>query len=342
MTLSIDDFLNLRSRLPLVDVRSEKEFEDGHMRMAVNLPMLNNDERREVGIVYKQRGQMEAIKTGFRLVGPRFASIIEEAERIADGRELLVHCWRGGMRSSNFCQLIAMAKIKSFQLAGGYKAYRERAMASYRVPLRLHAIGGLTGSGKSDVLRALREKDEQIIDLEALARHKGSAFGGLMMPPQPSTEQFQNDLFEELRQLDPSRPIWIEDESIAIGKIVLPYEFWKQMSAAPLFDVSADKAVRLERLVREYGAADKAQFLAAMQNITKKLGGQHFKAARERLEQGDMASTIDILLSYYDKAYTHGLKKREQRIRARIEWDGRDPKACADELIRLACYSSGS
>src|SRR5690554_3601449 len=99
MTRSIDDVLTLRSSLPLVDVRSEKEFEDGHMRMAVNLPMLNNDERREVGIVYKQRGQMEAIKTGFRLVGPRFASIIEEAERIADGRELLVHCWRGGMRS---------------------------------------------------------------------------------------------------------------------------------------------------------------------------------------------------------------------------------------------------
>ena len=186
----------------MVDVRSEKEFGEGHIRKAVNIPILNNEERVAVGTDYKTKGQAEAIKTGFRLVGPRFLEIISHAEFVSGGQELLVHCWRGGMRSSNFCQIIGMARIKTHQLNGGYKAYREKALASYKVPMQLKVIGGYTGSGKSEILRALGRRGEQIIDLEALASHKGSVFGGLMMPPQPTTEQFQNDLFEELMKFD--------------------------------------------------------------------------------------------------------------------------------------------
>lgn len=336
MILPIDEFLKLRTTLPLADVRSEKEFGQGHIRKAVNIPILNDEERRAVGIDYKEKGQSEAIKTGFRLVGPRFLEIINSAEYLADGKELLVHCWRGGMRSSNFCQIIGMANIKTHQLQGGYKAYREKALASYKVPFKLHVVGGLTGSGKSHVLHALKERGEQIIDLERLACHRGSVFGGLMMPPQPTTEQFQNDLFEDLMRLDPSKPVWIEDESIAVGKIFLPQDFWKQMSVAPLYDISADKEVRIERLVREYGHADRDEFAAAMQSITRKLGGQHYKAAKEKLEQGDMPSTIDILLTYYDKAYGLGLKNKEHRMKARVSWNGKDVHACADQLIRFA------
>lgn len=239
------------------------------------------------------------------------------------------------MRSSNFCSIVGMAKVKTHQLAGGYKAYREKALESYRYPLKLHIVGGLTGSGKGYVLQALKRKGEQIVDLEKLANHKGSAFGGLMMQPQPTTEQFQNELFEELFQLDLTRRIWVEDESIAIGKIFLPHDFWKQMSTAPVFDVSVEKNTRIERLVREYGNADKNEFLSAMQGITKKLGGQNFKAAKERLEAGDMASTIDILLTYYDKAYAAALKKRESRVKATIPWDGNDADRCAEALISL-------
>src|SRR5690606_27055849 len=116
-------------------------------------PILKNEERVAGGTDYKQKGQAAAIKTGFRLVGPRFIAIINQAEHVAAGRELMVHCWRGGMRSANFCQLLAMAKLKTHQLDGGYKAYRERALASYRVPMKLHVIGGYTGSGKSEILR---------------------------------------------------------------------------------------------------------------------------------------------------------------------------------------------
>lgn len=334
--IPIADFLKLRESLPVVDVRSENEFAEGHIRGAVNIPILRNEERVAVGTDYKQKGQAEAIRTGFRLVGPRFLEIINQADQVAAGGELLVHCWRGGMRSSNFCQILGMAKIKTRQLEGGYKSYREEALASYNIPMQLRVIGGFTGSGKSEILRALRQRGEQIIDLEALASHKGSVFGGLMMPPQPTTEQFQNELFEELVKLDPSRPIWVEDESIAIGKIFLPQAFWGQMSSAPVYHVEVDKGVRIERLVREYGPSDKDAFLQAMTNITKKLGGQNFKEAKEKLLSGDMASTIDILLRYYDKAYLTGLTNKQHRIKSQIPWNGESAAACADDLIAIA------
>ncbi|MDQ2657302.1 MAG: tRNA 2-selenouridine(34) synthase MnmH, partial [Bacteroidota bacterium] len=332
--LSIDEFLKLRASLPVVDVRSEAEYGEGHMRNAVNIPILNNAERVAVGTDYKKKGQAEAIRTGFRLVGPRFLEIINHAENVTDGRELLVHCWRGGMRSANFCNILGMAKIKTLQLEGGYKAYRERALRSYSMPMKLSVVGGLTGSGKSEILRELERKGEQIIDLEKIASHKGSVFGGLMMPPQPTTEQFQNELFEDITCLDPTRRIWVEDESIAVGKVFLPEPFWRQMSSAPVFDVSIDKTIRIERLVREYGPADKVEFLAAMEKIIKKLGGQNFKAAKEKLDEGDMPSTIDILLNYYDKAYGMGLKNKQHRIKARVAWDGVDAGPCVEELLR--------
>ena len=331
--ISIEEFLNLRASLPIVDVRSEKEFDEGHIPGAVNIPILNNEERVAVGTDYKQKGQAEAIKTGFRLVGPRFVEIINDAERVAGGKELLVHCWRGGMRSANFCQILGMAKVRTHQLEGGYKVYRERALASYNVPMVLHVIGGYTGSGKSAILHALRDRGEQVIDLEGLANHKGSAFGGLMMPPQPTTEQFQNALFEKLLALDTTRRIWVEDESIAVGKIFLPHDFWRQMSSAPVYELAVEKTVRVQRLVKEYGHADKQEFMAAMTNITKKLGGQHFKAAKEKLLADDMAATIEILLNYYDKAYRTGLENKKHRIKCIIPWDGTNAEECAARLI---------
>ena len=333
MALPIDKFLELRALLPIADVRSEKEFDEGHISGAVNIPILNNAERVAVGTDYKQKGQAEAIKTGFRLVGPRFVEIIHQAEDLASGQELLVHCWRGGMRSANFCQILGMAKIKTLQLEGGYKAYREKALASYKIPFQLDVIGGYTGSGKSEVLRALEKKGEQIIDLEKLASHKGSVFGGLMLPRQPTTEQFQNELFEEILRLDPTRRIWVEDESIAIGRIFLPEPFWWRMCGAQVYEISVDRQIRITRLVAEYGQADKGEFLKAMERITKRLGGQNFKAAKEKLFEDDMATTIDILLNYYDKAYATGLKNKQCRIRSRITWDGVDADECAGELI---------
>lgn len=320
--ISIDDFLTLKEQLPVVDVRSQGEFQEGHVRGAVNIPLLTNEERAEVGTDYKQKGQKEAIKTGFRLVGPRLLNIINEAEQAANGKELLVHCWRGGMRSNTFSQFIGMAGVKSHTLNGGYKAYRSVALEFFKKPYKITLITGCTGSGKSEVLRALKNQGEQVLDLERLANHKGSAFGGLLMPPQPTTEQFQNDLFEELLMLDPERRIWVEDESIAIGKIFLPKDFWKTMQESPLVQMNVPKEVRIQRLVNEYGPADREVFLEIMGKIVKRLGGQHYQAARERLLQDDMHSTINILLTYYDKAYLQSIEKRKERVLETLEWSG--------------------
>jgi tRNA 2-selenouridine synthase len=331
--IEINEFLSLRNTLPVIDVRSEGEFESGHILGATNIPILNNVERVAVGTDYKKKGQLEAIKTGFRLVGPRIIDLVEEAEKIAINREALVHCWRGGMRSGNFCHFVGMAKIRTHQLAGGYKAYRHLALESFGKPFQFIVIGGSTGSGKSELLRALKEKGEQIIDLELLASHKGSVFGGLTLPAQPTTEQFQNNLFEEIEKLDLTKRIWIEDESIAVGKIFLPEDLWKKMSTSPIVEINVDREHRLRRLVSEYGSADRESFLAAMEKITKKLGGQNFKAAKEKLMSGDMYSTIEMLLhGYYDKAYATGLLKKQHRVIKRLPWNGHSVDDVLDEL----------
>lgn len=333
MAISIDDFLRLRKILPVVDVRSEGEFQSGHIQNAINVPLLNNQERVLVGTDYKQKGQLEAIKTGFRLVGPRLVDIINEAEKVAPAKELLVHCWRGGMRSNNFCQFVGMAGIRTQALSGGYKAYRNKALESFKHPLKLILLTGCTGSGKSEILRALKASGQQVIDLELLASHKGSAFGGLFMNPQPTTEQFQNDLFEEILVLDPAQPIWVEDESIAIGQIFLPRDFWWQMTLSPLVQVQVDKEIRIQRLVQEYGKAERAEFLAIMTKIVKRLGGQNFNLAKEKLQEGDMAAVMEVLLTYYDKAYLNSIDKRKDKIQKIVEWDGQNVTHIVKELI---------
>jgi len=333
MTVSIQEFLSLRKQLPVADVRSEGEFQSGHIRGAVNIPLLNSEERVLVGTDYKKRGQLEAIKTGFRLVGPRLLDIINEAERVADKKEMLVHCWRGGMRSNNFCQFVGMAGIKTHALKGGYKSYRHAALASFTQPLNLILLTGCTGSGKSEVLRELKKSGEQVIDLEHLANHKGSAFGGLLMPPQPTTEQFQNELFEEILSLDFNKRIWVEDESIAVGKIFLPRDFWLRMNQSPIVQMDVTKEVRINRLVAEYGSADRTEFLAMMSKIVKRLGGQHYKYAKEKLEQGDMPQVMDTLLTYYDKAYLRGIEKRKGNLKQTLSWDGSDANKFARTLM---------
>jgi tRNA 2-selenouridine synthase len=182
----------------------------------------------------------------------------------------------------------------------------------------------------------LKARGEQVLDLEDLASHKGSAFGGLLMPTQPTTEQFQNELFEEILLLDPNKRIWVEDESIAIGKIFLPPDFWQAMSQAPLVQMDVTKEVRVQRLVMEYGQADRDEFLMIMSKIVKRLGGQHFNSAKEKLLQGDMASVIDILLTYYDKAYLQSIEKRHARIKFSLSWDGLNCEHYAEKLINEA------
>lgn len=332
MTVDIDVFLSLRDKTPLIDVRSEGEYLDGHIKNAINIPILNNEERKIVGTLYKQEGQQAAIKEGVKLVGPRLHTIIEEAEKNSKDNTVLVHCWRGGMRSNNFCWLVERIGLKTYSLKGGYKAYRQKALEYFQKPLKLISLSGSTGSGKTEILHELERQGEQVIDLEGLANHKGSAFGGIGLGKQPTTEQFQNDLFEQILSFDLNKNIWIEDESIAVGNIFLPQHFWTSMRNAPVVKVDVDKSIRINRLVVDYGSANKEDLIKSMEKITKKLGGQHFKHAKERLLENDLATTADILLTYYDKAYTKALDARKEKISCSISFDWKDVSSFVKQL----------
>jgi tRNA 2-selenouridine synthase len=311
--ISIDEFFSLRKSIPTVDVRSPSEFSKAHIPGATNIPLFSDEERAEVGTTYKQKGRKAAVKLGLSMVGPKILKKAAAAEQIADaGRQLIVHCWRGGMRSENMAWLFSRLDIECYVLKGGYKTYRHFARDYFKKPKDVRVLGGLTGSGKTELLHVLSREGEQIIDLEDLANHKGSAFGTIGEDPQPSTEQFENLLFESLFGLEMHKPIWVEDESHMIGKIHVPEEFYEIMRNSPVFKIELDKKHRIQRLVDQYVQSDPEELKNAIRKISKRLGGEKTQNALKAIDRRDYHTAADIALTYYDKTYLYGLSKRNQ------------------------------
>ncbi|UBM62003.1 tRNA 2-selenouridine(34) synthase MnmH [Candidatus Sulfidibacterium hydrothermale] len=311
-TLPIEKFLPLTDTLPLVDVRSPAEFTQGHIPGAVNIPLFNNDERAIVGIGYKQGGKEHAVQLGLEIVGPKLAGFVKQAKRLAPKKEILVHCWRGGMRSSSMAWLFETAGLKASILEGGYKAYRRYIRQQFSRPVNLLVLGGYTGSGKTDILKILQKNGEQFLDIEHLAHHKGSVFGPLGQPPQPTNEQFENNLADAWRKFDFSRRIWTEDESRQLGKCVLPDPLFFQLREAPLIKIIVPKSEREKRLVHEYGEFKKEELKEQLVKIRERLGGQYLKEALEALDNNALQTVASIALRYYDKAYDHGISRRPE------------------------------
>lgn len=310
MKLSPDIFLEKADQLPVLDVRSPGEYAAGHIPGARSFPLFDNEERAQVGTTYKQIGSYEALLVGLELVGPKMRTMVEQAHQWAPHKEVLVHCWRGGMRSESVAWLLNTAGLTAHTLSGGYKAYRNHVLDSFRQGPPLLVVGGATGSGKTAVLHALRERGEAIIDLEALAHHRGSAFGGIGQPEQPTTEQFHNNLHGAWRQIDPrARRRWIEDESFCIGSVKLPLELWEVMQIAPLLLLEVPRAARVPRLVAEYGALDPLALERGILTVQKRLGGLRTQTALDALAQGDLEQVADLLLEYYDKSYERSYRK---------------------------------
>lgn len=337
LALPIDQFLEKASRIPVIDVRSPGEFAGGHIPGAVNIPLFTNDERARVGTRYKQSGRDAAVLVGLELIGPKLASFVKQSRKISRDAEVLVHCWRGGMRSASFAWLLQTAGLPvAGTLQNGYKAFRQEALQFFGKPLPLVVLGGQTGSGKTEILSSLRASGEQVVDLEELARHKGSSFGAIGEAPQPSGEQFENNLFASLRALDPGRRIWLEDESVTIGTVRIPNPFFSQMRQAPVVFLEVPKEERIDRLVRMYTDCDPVLLRQAVERIHKRLGGQHYKRAMEALATGDFPTTADVSLSYYDKAYLFGLSKRAPETIHRLPVAGLLPEAVAGRLVEYA------
>jgi tRNA 2-selenouridine synthase len=311
--LDAAEFLAAAKDHLILDVRSEGEYQYGHIPGATSLPLFNNEERAIVGTLYKQKGRNEAIIAGLDIAAKKLSEFVRFAQPLIQDNKVFIHCWRGGMRSGNMAWLFNLLSYEVYVLKGGYKAYRHHVLAWLARPANYHIIGGRTGSGKTALLDALARHGEQVIDLEALANHRGSSFGALGLPAQPSTEHFENLLAQQLYSLDLQRRIWMEDESRNIGTVFLDLNFWNQMRVAPLFAIELPLEVRLKRLVEEYGSQSRKGLEEAIRRISRRLGTEAMNKAIAALYDGNMEEVARICLHYYDKAYDRGLKEKETK-----------------------------
>jgi tRNA 2-selenouridine synthase len=316
-----EEFLKLATILPVADVRSPGEFLAGHIPGALNIPLFNDCEREAVGISYKREGRIPAIKEGLNLIGPSLSSKLELALGLALNGELLVHCWRGGMRSEAMAWLFSLGGINTTVLEGGYKQYRNNILESLSRKRKMIILGGMTGSSKTHIIRNLKNKGNDVIDLEGLAHHKGSAFGSLGQLPQPTSEQFANLLFSEWRNIDADSPFWLEDESRNIGSVFMPDSFYANMQNSNTILLLMDIQTRLPRLMEEYSVFPPEVLKNSVRKISKRLGGDNTRDAIEAIDDGDIAKAIEITLIYYDKAYRFGLKKKSEEKIITVETD---------------------
>jgi len=304
----------------ILDVRSPSEYRHGHIPTALSFPLFDDEERKIVGTLYKQRGREAALIEGVSLVAPKMRKWLEHALEWKRYPNIWMYCWRGGLRSQSMAWLLSLLDLPIVVVEGGYKAIRA-AMARRldTMPLQIIVLGGKTGSGKTQLLHHLQELGEQVLDLEALARHRGSAFGHLLLPDQPSGEQFFNEIYFALAQMDLTKPIWVEAESRQIGKLPIPEALWHKMQVAPRIDLEVPRNHRVRMLVDEYAKAAVADLLTAFDKIRKRLGDLHYRQAVEALRRGDYHRAAHIALHYYDKTYTYARQHAPNPVKKLLE-----------------------
>ncbi|MGK7889084.1 MAG: tRNA 2-selenouridine(34) synthase MnmH [Leptolyngbyaceae cyanobacterium] len=338
-SVPIDEFLKADG--PILDVRSPGEYDHAHIPSAVSFPLFDNDERAQVGTCYKQQGRDQAVELGLALVGPKLADFVTTAKQIAPNRCVRLHCWRGGMRSGSMAWLLETAGFSVTLLQGGYKAFRRWGRGILAIPKSIISLGGMTGTGKTAILLALAEQGEQILDLEGMAHHRGSSYGALGLPPQPSTEQFENVVAIATSQINPDRPIWIEAESRQIGRCRIPPELFDQMMQAPVIQVERSRSERIANLLVDYGEASTTGLIEATERLRKRLGGQRTKEAIAHIQARDLEPAIALVLDYYDKTYTYDLQKKRDVTIYPVNITGMDAADTASAVRQVAtCHLS--
>jgi len=292
----------------LIDVRTPLEFEEDHIPGAINVPLLTNEERVEIGIMHKNVGPVQARKRGLEMTCPRFYDMVSRIISVADGRPVVVYCWRGGMRSNSVAMLLEICGTPAMQLVGGYKSYRKHVMdffekCDFAGPLIV--IHGMTGTGKTEFIKQLDTSKWSPIDLEGLACHRGSAFGSLGMQQDFSQKWFESLLWDAFRRMPSDRPIVLEGESRRIGRYFLPGNLYSRMSEGCRAWAYASLETRVKRLTAEYAKPEyKTGMLLALERIRKKLGGIHHMQLQELIETWDVEGIAQGLIeSYYDKTY---------------------------------------
>jgi tRNA 2-selenouridine synthase len=305
----------------VIDVRSEGEFAEDHVPGAVNCPVLDDAERARVGTIYKQRSSFEAKKIGAAIVSANIARHLNERflDRPREWRPL-VYCWRGGSRSGAFAHVLHQVGWRVGQLDGGYRAYRRAVVSDLeRLPrrVRLRVVCGLTGSGKSRLLAALRAAGAQVLDLEAFAAHRGSVLGELPDVPQPTQKMFESRVWAALRGFDRKRPVYVEAESRKIGALRVPEALIQAMWKAECVVLEAPDAARVELLKREYSHYfEQAEALARQLECLLPLHGHAIITRWKELAAARRWDKliVELLVRHYDPAYTRSTGKHYGRL----------------------------
>ncbi len=309
-SIEINTWVNTKKHLPILDARSEGEYDWGHIPDAVSFPVLNNEERKLVGTCYKKEGHDAAVFLGYKLVGPKFYQYIEKAWQQFPKGEIVVHCWRGGLRSRIMGDLLSTAGYDVYQLKGGYKAYRNHVLSFFETKFHFKVLTGYTGSGKSEKLEQMELEGKQVLHLERIANHKGSAFGYLGMGEQPSQELFENNLFETLFRFDPSQEIWTEDESRKIGKLVLPLNLFEIIRKGDFTFLNVPFEQRVKNIIENYGCFDPKQLIEVTEKLRKRMGDLENRKAIDYLVQTEIENWAEAMLMHYDKQYKYSLSLR--------------------------------
>ena len=302
---------------PLIDVRSPSEYYKGNMPNSLNIPLFDNEERSIVGTVYKNYGREKAVIQGLDFLADKIDNMVNklfEALNVYKSKKvgsqieeptLKIYCARGGMRSQSISWLLEKYNQRNVTLRDGYKSYRKWALESFNQKWRINLIGGKTGTGKTKLLKLLDENNYQIIDLEGLACHRGSTFGGIGMKEQPSNEQFENNIAEKLKGFKKSNKIFVEAESANIGRCKIPHEFFSQMKSAERIEIKKSESNRLDELIKTYSIYEEKDLIEAVLRIKKRLGPQRTKIAIESIKNEDWRSVCKSVLEYYDKCYEY-------------------------------------
>ncbi|MFK8054958.1 MAG: tRNA 2-selenouridine(34) synthase MnmH [Saprospiraceae bacterium] len=323
--VSPEEFLKKQAEgLVLLDTRSPGEFEQGRVIGAQPLPLFSDEERAQVGTTYKKKDPKQAFLEGLEIVGPKLRWLVEEAAKYSQKgglpNEIGVYCWRGGDRSASVSILLEKAGFKVTRLKGGYKAYRNHGREYLEnLPHTLTVVDGSTGSGKTVLLHELKRLGAQVLDLEGIANHRGSAFGLVPGTVQPSSEHATNLIFDELRKFDVSKTVWAENESRNIGSVFLPHAINDKLADSHRLMLIVPREDRLAHIVDMYGAYPPAEIIATVEKIQKRLGGLAAKQAIEAANNGDAAAVADLVLAYYDKAYAHYSARQEVPSADRVE-----------------------
>jgi tRNA 2-selenouridine synthase len=329
----------------VVDARSPGEHALDHLPGALNLPVLDDAERAQIGTLYKQVGSFEAKRRGAAKVARNIAAHLEgPLDALPATARCLVYCWRGGNRSGALATVMARVGWRIDMLEGGYRAFRRQVVSdlqAWPTRFRYRVIAGPTGSGKSQLLSALARRGAQVIDLEALAAHRGSVLGHLPETPQPSQKAFETRLWDALRRCDPARPIFIESESRKVGQCQVPEALIETMRASSGILIEACRDVRRERLLREYRhfVAEPPRLLSRLQALVDHHGRDRIAEWSALIGQGLWEPLVDALLAHhYDPAYQRSLTRNFARLDTftRLTLGGPDEgalEALADEVL---------